>query len=95
MNKQISFKEAVTILILMLVMLGWGVIGFGLSPQIPVLTVIALLIFWLQIRGFEWEEVMKGISQGISTAIVPIFIFLLIGTLIAVWIQAGIIPSRS
>lgn len=93
MNKQISFKEAVTILILMLVMLGWGVIGFGLSPQIPVLTVIALLIFWLQIRGFEWEEVMKGISQGISTAIVPIFIFLLIGTLIAVWIQAGIIPS--
>ncbi|AXI15637.1 Na+/H+ antiporter [Lactobacillus delbrueckii subsp. bulgaricus] len=36
---------------------------------------------------------MKGISQGISTAIVPIFIFLLIGTLIAVWIQAGIIPS--
>ncbi|MCT3508693.1 Na+/H+ antiporter NhaC [Lactobacillus delbrueckii] len=93
MNKQISFKEAVTILILMLVMLGWGVIGFGMSPQIPVLTVIALLIFWLQIRGFEWEEVMKGISQGISTAIVPIFIFLLIGTLIAVWIQAGIIPS--
>ena len=93
MNKQISFKEAVTILILMLAVLGWGVIGFGLSPQIPVLTVIALLIFWLQIRGFEWEEVMKGISQGISTAIVPIFIFLLIGTLIAVWIQAGIIPS--
>lgn len=93
MNKQISFKEAVIILILMLVMLGWGVIGFGLSPQIPVLTVIALLIFWLQIRGFEWEEVMKGISQGISTAIVPIFIFLLIGTLIAVWIQVGIIPS--
>ena len=93
MNKQINFKEAVTILILMLVMLGWGVIGFGLSPQIPVLTVIALLIFWLQIRGFEWEEVMKGISQGIATAIVPIFIFLLIGTLIAVWIQAGIIPS--
>ena len=31
MNKQISFKEAVTILILMLVMLGWGVIGFGMS----------------------------------------------------------------
>ncbi|CDR76190.1 hypothetical protein LDBUL1632_01608 [Lactobacillus delbrueckii subsp. bulgaricus CNCM I-1632] len=31
MNKQISFKEAVTILILMLVMLGWGVIGLALA----------------------------------------------------------------
>ena len=93
MKDKINFKEAVVILIGMLCVLGIGVIGLGLSPQLPVLTVIGLLIFWLEFRGHAFEELMKGITKGISTAIVPIFIFLLIGSLIAVWIQAGIIPS--
>lgn len=93
MKDKINFKEAVVILIGMLCILGIGVIGLGLSPQLPVLTVIGLLIFWLEFRGHSFEELMKGITEGISTAIVPIFIFLLIGSLIAVWIQAGIIPS--
>lgn len=93
MTKKIEFKESVVILLLMLIILGISVIGLGLSPQVPVLTVIALLMFWLALRHVSWDDIMKGITEGISTAIVPIFIFLLIGTLIAVWIQAGIIPS--
>lgn len=68
-------------------------IGFGLSPQVPVLTVIGLLMGWLAFRKVSWKEITDGITDGISTAIVPIFIFLLIGSLIAVWIKAGIIPS--
>lgn len=91
--KKVSFTEAVTILVVMLVILGTAVIHFGLSPQIPVLFTIALLIFWARIRGASWEDVHQGITEGISTAIIPIFIFILIGALIAVWIQAGIIPT--
>lgn len=68
-------------------------IGFGLSSQVPVLTVIGLLMGWLAFRKVSWKEITDGITDGISTAIVPIFIFLLIGSLIAVWIKAGIIPS--
>lgn len=91
--KKIRFSESITILIVMLVILGTAVIKFGLSPQIPVLFTIALLIFWAKLRGASWDEVHKGIQDGIGTAIIPIFIFILIGALIAVWIQAGIIPS--
>lgn len=91
--KKVSFTEAVTILVVMLVILGTAVIHFGLSPQIPVLFTIALLIFWARVRGASWEDVHQGITEGISTAIIPIFIFILIGALIAVWIQAGIIPT--
>ncbi len=91
--KKINFQESIIILIVMLVILGSGVIGFGLSPQVPVLTVIGLLLAWLSFRKTSWKEITDGITEGISTAIVPIFIFLLIGSLIAVWIQAGIIPS--
>lgn len=91
--KKVSFNEAVIILLLMLAFLGTGVIGFGLSPQVPVLFVIALLIGWARLKKVSFEEIHQGITEGITTAIIPIFIFLLIGTLIAVWIKAGIIPA--
>lgn len=91
--KKIGFGESITILIIMLFILGTSVIHFGLSPQIPVLFTIALLVFWAKFRGASWDDIHKGIQDGIGTAIIPIFIFILIGALIAVWIQAGIIPS--
>ncbi|WP_242363966.1 Na+/H+ antiporter NhaC [Limosilactobacillus antri] len=91
--KKVQFKEAIVILITMLIILGTAVIKFGLSPQIPVLFTIALLIFWARFRGAAWEEIHRGIQEGIETAIIPIFIFILIGALIAVWIKAGIIPA--
>lgn len=91
--KKVSFNEAIILLLLMLAFLGTGVIGFGLSPQVPVLFVIALLIGWARLKKASFEEIHQGITEGITTAIIPIFIFLLIGTLIAVWIKAGIIPA--
>ena len=88
--KKINFGEAIIILVLMLAILGTGVIGFGLSPQVPVLFVVALLIAWAKVKKATWEKVHDGITEGITTAIIPIFIFLLIGTLIAVWIKAAL-----
>ena len=54
--KSIRFKEAATLLLIMLIILGTAVIRFGLSPQIPVLFVIALLIFWVKIRGASYRN---------------------------------------
>lgn len=82
--KLIKFSEAVSILLIMLVILGTAVIKFGLSPQIPVLFVIALIMLWAKLRGASWDDLHKGIQDGIGTAIIPIFIFILIGALIAV-----------
>lgn len=91
--KKINFMEALSILIVMILVLGVSVIGLGLSPQVPVLFVTGLIFAWAAVRRISFEELHEGIKEGISTAIVPIFLFMLIGSLIAVWIQAGIIPS--
>ena len=77
----------------MLVIMGVGVIKFGLMPQTPVMVVIALIILWSRIRGFSWTQMHEGITEGITNGIIPIFIFILIGALISSWIAAGIIPS--
>lgn len=93
MKKKVSFSEAIIILILLLLILGLAVIKFGLSPEVPVLFTVLLLTFWAKFRGFSWAQIQDGIKEGISVAIIPIFIFILIGALIGLWIQAGIIPS--
>lgn len=83
--KSIRFKEAVTLLLIMLIILGTAVIKFGLSPQIPVLFVIALLIFWVKLRGASWDEIIKISKKESVPAIIPIFIFTFIGALIALF----------
>jgi Na+/H+ antiporter NhaC len=92
-KKDVSFREAIAILVMMLIVLGFGVIKFGLSPQTPVLVVIGLLILWSKLRGSSWDDIFDGIGDGVKNGIIPIFIFILIGALIGTWIAAGIIPS--
>lgn len=89
----VRLGEALAVLVIMLAIMGVGVIKFGLSPQTPVMLVIALVILWAKVRGADWEKIHGGIIDGIKTGIIPIVIFILIGALISVWIQAGIIPS--
>lgn len=91
--KKVSALEASLVLLGMLAVLGCSVIGFGLAPQVPVITTTALVIFCARLRGFSWDDVNSGIKEGVKVAIIPIFIFILIGALIAVWIQAGVIPA--
>lgn len=93
MKNKVSFKEAVIVLLAMLIIMGLGVIKFGLSPQVPVLLVLVVVTFWARIRHFAWTDVDNGIKEGIQTGIIPIFIFILVGALISTWIAAGIIPS--
>lgn len=91
--RPVQLPEALTILFVMLAIMGIAVIKFGLSPQTPVILVIALVILWAHLRGASWDTIHGGITDGIKTGIIPIFIFILIGALISVWIAAGIIPS--
>lgn len=89
----IHLAEAISVLLAMLVIMGIGIMYLQLSPLVPILTVIMLLIFWARLRGFTWDDVNDSLVVGIKNGIVPLFIFMLIGTLIGVWISSGVIPS--
>lgn len=92
-KKRVSLLEASIVLLLMLIVMGLGVIKFGISPQTPVMLVMGILTIWARARGFKWDDISTGIKDGIETGIIPIFIFILVGALISTWIAAGIIPS--
>lgn len=43
--------------------------------------------------GFTWDELQQGLIKGVSRALTPLFIIMIIGIIIGAWIQGGIIPS--
>lgn len=92
-TKRIRLGEAIIVLLVILGIMGLGVIGAGLSPQVPILLAMTLAIFWAKIRGFSWTEINAGIKDGIDKGIIPIVIFLLIGAMISTWIASGTIPT--
>ncbi|MCH4165418.1 MAG: Na+/H+ antiporter NhaC [Lentilactobacillus diolivorans] len=92
-KSKLSLSEAIIVLIIILAIMGSGVIGLGLSPQVPVLLAITVTIFWAKLRGFNWHEINGGIKDGIDKGIIPIVIFILIGAMISTWIAAGTIPT--
>lgn len=92
-KSKLSLSEAIIVLIIILAIMGSGIIGLGLSPQVPVLLAITVTIFWAKLRGFNWHEINGGIKDGIDKGIIPIVIFILIGAMISTWIAAGTIPT--
>lgn len=65
----------------------------GLTSHIPLIlaaVVAALIAVGL---GMPWREIEKGMVKGISLALAPILILLVIGVLVGTWIQAGIVPA--
>ncbi|WP_195574404.1 Na+/H+ antiporter NhaC [Paenibacillus sp. 1001270B_150601_E10] len=93
MNKEVTLKESLFLLVVLLAIIGACIIGIGMDPQIPILVSIGIIIIFAKMKGFSWDQVHKGISNGITPGLIPILIFMLIGALVSVWIAAGTIPT--
>ncbi len=88
-----SFKEAVFVLLVIVASIAIGVVGLKLSPNITILAAIGMIMLYAVVKRYPTEWLHEGIINGIKPGIIPIFIFILVGALIVVWIQAGIIPT--
>jgi NhaC family Na+:H+ antiporter len=88
-----NFLEASCMLIVIVAGIALSVVGLHLSPNVAILAAIGVVMLYGVIKRFPSEILHEGIINGIKPGIIPIFIFILVGALIAVWIQAGIIPT--
>ncbi|MEG0286987.1 MULTISPECIES: Na+/H+ antiporter NhaC [Vagococcus] len=93
MNKKIGLLESSIVLGIIILSISVGVIGLKLSPSITILFAISVSILYVAIKKMPLDIINTGIISGLKPGIIPIFIFLLVGALISVWIQAGIIPT--
>ena len=93
LKKDSSFVEASLVLLVIFATLAYFVIFVQMSALIAILIVLMVLKGYVYWKDRSFDAIHKGMVEGIRPGIIPIVIFILVGSLIAVWIQAGIIPT--
>lgn len=88
-----SLGESLIIMVVMFGILGTMIIGMKMAPQVPILLVFTLLMFYGHFRGVSWDQIFDGITAGIQPGIIPILIFMMIGLLVSSWLASGTIAT--
>nr|WP_096440984.1 Na+/H+ antiporter NhaC [Alteribacter populi] len=85
--------EAVTVVGMILAIIGVSLIYLDAQPHVPIFLSIIFLVIFNMWKKQPWSLVEEGMVRGVKSGIIPIIIFILIGILIAVWMQSGTIPT--
>jgi len=93
-----SLLQAFTPLAFLVVLLGLAVYLFGedasYGPNQVSLMLCAGVAAIIGVRnGLDWGDLQRVLVDGISLAVVPIFILLAVGGLIGTWILSGTVPT--
>jgi NhaC family Na+:H+ antiporter len=70
-----------------------SVVYWNSGMNIPILTGIIVAALVGVYCGFSWDDMAEGLTNGVTRALTPVFIIIIVGIIIATWIQGGIIPS--
>ncbi|MCM0582880.1 sodium:proton antiporter [Weissella diestrammenae] len=93
-NKQIpKLSWAIGLLALLIVIFSGGIIGLGLSPIVPLVTSLLVVVIFSKMRRISWQAIQNDILSGLKTGLAPLFLFLLIGMLIGLWMATNVIPT--
>ncbi|MBS4174852.1 Na+/H+ antiporter NhaC [Bacillus sp. FJAT-49736] len=88
-----TIVEALTLAILIVGLISISIIKFSAAPHIPILLSIFLLIIYGFIQKVPFKKLEESMVKGAKTGLPAIFLFFLIGLLIATWMISGTIPT--
>lgn len=77
----------------MVVILFVGLFVFEADAHIPLLLSAVVAAIVAKYLGYEWRELEKGIISSVSLSLQALIILMIIGTIIATWLAAGIVPT--
>ena len=87
-----SFGSTVFILTFLIAFMGISVLWLDIPIHITITVSAFVAIVTLMMQGYKWEYISKDIIYGGETAIQPVLILMLIGTVIGSWIASGTVP---
>ncbi|MFD1169356.1 Na+/H+ antiporter NhaC [Oceanobacillus caeni] len=88
-----TIGEALILLLIIVGLVSISIIKFSAPPHIPILLSIFLLILYGLVKRVPFHLLEEGMVNGAKSGLPAIFIFFLIGLLIATWMIAGTIPT--
>ena len=88
-----SVFEALSIVIVVILIISIAIGKLGAVPHIPILFSIILLLFYGLLKRVSFNALEESMRSGVVSGIGAIYIFFLIGILISSWIVSGTIPT--
>lgn len=70
-----------------------GILVFGVDPHIPMFIGVIIAAVMALYLGYAWEDIEKFMMEGITRALQSIIILSIIGILVGMWIDSGVVPS--
>ena len=66
---------------------------YEVDPHVPMFVGVCAAALMAMYLGYKWEEIEKSMMDGIYKALQSCCILIIVGILIGVWIDAGVVPS--
>ena len=85
---------SVAVILISAFVIGFSVLKLGVDAHIPILiaAIISAVTGMLFLKK-DWEDIQEGMLNGISLALLPIVILMMVGVVVGVWIQSGTVPA--
>ena len=97
MNIQPTYKpstiEAYTLTALIIFVISIGIIKFELTPHIPIIVAITVLILYGLLQRVPFVHLQTGLANGAMSGLGAVFLLFFIGILLAAWMISGTIPT--
>ena len=92
-TRKANLGESLFSLAFLILCLSLGIIVFGADPHIPMFIGTFGCVFIAFKLGHSWSDIESFMMKGIQKVIPSLIILIVIGILIGMWIDAGVVPA--
>lgn len=85
--------EAIVMMCTIIAIISISIIFFGITPHLPIILAIILLMAFGKVKGLSFSEMEKSMISGASSGLGAVYLFFFIGMLISSWMASGTIPT--
>ncbi len=76
------------------VIISYGVLRLGVDAHIPIVfSAVLVCIVGLTVLKMPWSQIEEGGLNAIAVALQAVVILMIIGMVIGIWIQSGVVPT--
>lgn len=76
------------------VIISYGVLKLGVDAHIPIVfSAVLVCIVGLTVLKMPWSQIEEGGLNAIAVALQAVVILMIIGMVIGIWIQSGVVPT--
>ncbi len=75
-------------------MISYGVLKLGVDAHVPIVfSAVLVCIVGLTVLKMPWSQIEEGALNAIAVALQAVVILMIIGMVIGIWLQSGVVPS--